>query len=40
MNLGQPLKSFRDHWRAFPPYQPGAQSEALDALGKLEKPRG
>jgi predicted amidohydrolase len=38
MNLGQPLKSFRDHWRPFPPYQPGAQSKALDSLGKLEKP--
>ena len=40
LTLGQPLKSFRDHWRAFPPYQPGAKSETLEALGKLEKPEG
>lgn len=39
LGLGQPLKSFRDHWRAFPPYQPGAQSMALNALGKLGKPK-
>ena len=38
MNLGQPLKSFRDHWRAFPPYQPGAKSETLEGLGPLKKP--
>lgn len=38
LNLGQPLKSFRDHWRTFPPYQPGARSETLDALGELKKP--
>lgn len=38
LNLGQPLKSFRDHWRAFPPYQPGAKSETLDSLGPLQKP--
>ena len=37
-NLGQPLKSFRDHWRAFPAYQAGAKSEALENLGQLEKP--
>lgn len=38
LSLGQPLKSFRDHWRAFPPYQAGTQSDALDALGELKKP--
>jgi predicted amidohydrolase len=38
LTLGQPLKSFRDHWRVFPPYQPGAKSETLDALGELKKP--
>ena len=37
-NLGQPLKSFRDHWRTFPAYQVGAKSEALENLGPLEKP--
>lgn len=37
-NLGQPLKSFRDHWRAFPAYQAGAKSEALQNLGQLKKP--
>lgn len=37
--LGQVLKSFRDHRIAFPPYQPGASSPALEALGPLEKRR-
>jgi predicted amidohydrolase len=36
-NLGQPLKSFRDHWRTFPAYQVGAKSEALENLGPLDK---
>ncbi|SHH95566.1 carbon-nitrogen hydrolase family protein [Ferrimonas marina] len=36
--LGQPLKSFRDHPLAYPPYQPGARSDALDQLGPLTKP--
>ncbi len=35
--LGQPLKSFRDGKRSFPPYAAGARSEALDALGPLER---
>lgn len=38
LNLGQPLKSFRDTPVAFPVYQPGARSAYLDALGPLEKP--
>jgi predicted amidohydrolase len=37
--LGQTLKSFRDHPVAFPPYQKGARSGALDALGPLEIPK-
>ncbi len=37
--LGQPLKSFRDSRVQFPPYQPGARSESLEALGPLEKSR-
>jgi len=36
--LGQPLKSFRDGFKQYPPYQPGATSDALDALGPLKKP--
>jgi deaminated glutathione amidase len=36
--LGQVLKSFRDHPIAYPPYQTGARSAALDALGPLVKP--
>ena len=36
--LGQVLKSFRDHPVAWPAYQKGARSEALDALGPLAKP--
>ena len=37
--LGQVLKSFRDHPIAYPPYQTGARSAALDALGALVKPQ-
>ncbi len=37
--LGQVLKSFRDNTVAFPPYQQGARSPALDALGTLDKPQ-
>jgi deaminated glutathione amidase len=37
--LGQPLKSFRDASVAFPAYQPGVRSAALDALGPLVKPK-
>ncbi len=37
--LGQVLKSFRDSTVAFPPYAQGARSDALDALGPLEKPQ-
>ena len=37
-HLGQPLKSFRDNKLQFPPYQKGAQSPSLDALGPIEKP--
>lgn len=36
--LGQPLKSFRDSAVVFPPYQPGARSDELDALGPLALP--
>ncbi|MBX3431154.1 MAG: carbon-nitrogen hydrolase family protein [Hyphomonadaceae bacterium] len=36
--LGQPLKSFRDGARAFPPYAEPDRSEALDGLGPLVKP--
>lgn len=36
--LGQPLKSFRDSAVRFPQYAAGAQSDALDALGRLEMP--
>ena len=37
--LGQVLKSFRDHPIAYPPYERGARSSALDELGPLAKPR-
>lgn len=37
LNMGQPLKSFRDTQINFPIYQEGYQSEYLDALGPLEK---
>jgi hypothetical protein len=33
--LGQPLKSFRDSVISFPPYEPDAVSDALNALGEL-----
>ena len=36
-NLGQPLKSFRDSAAAFPQYAEGYASDALKALGPLEK---
>jgi predicted amidohydrolase len=37
--LSQTLKSFRDSTTVFPPYQPGARSAALDALGPLQLPK-
>lgn len=37
LNMGQPLKSFRDHTVRFPVYEPGYQSEYLDSLGALVK---
>ena len=37
MNMGQPLKSFRDTSAVFPIYQPEYRSEYLDDLGPLEK---
>lgn len=36
--LCQTLKSFRDAGRTYPPYEPGARSEALDRLGPLGMP--
>jgi predicted amidohydrolase len=36
--LGQPLKSFRDGGRTFPPYDGAQRSEALDRLGPLTRP--
>ncbi|HSH40669.1 MAG TPA: carbon-nitrogen hydrolase family protein [Arenicellales bacterium] len=36
--LGQPLKSFRDSRMSFPPYQSGATSPELHALGELNMP--
>ena len=38
-NLGQPLKSFRDSGVRFPQYAEGYASDALQALGPLEKVR-
>ena len=38
--LGQVLKSFRDRPIAYPPYQNGARSAVLDALGPLARPQG
>jgi len=38
MGLGQPLKSFRDSHARFPPYETGAASAELNALGELEIP--
>ncbi len=37
LNMGQPLKSFRDSTVSFPVYQPGYQSEYLESLGELKK---
>jgi len=37
--LGQPLKSFRDSETRFPPYERGAESTELNALGALVLPR-
>jgi predicted amidohydrolase len=37
--LGQPLKSFRDCQLKFPPYQAGAESASLQALGPVEVPQ-
>ena len=39
LNMGQPLKSFRDARLTYPQYQPGQSSTALRALGELRKPR-
>ena len=36
--LGQVLKSFRDSGARFPPYQSGAVSAELNALGVLDMP--
>lgn len=38
LNLGQPLKSFRDSPVEFPIYRRGEKSSYLDSLGPLEKP--
>lgn len=37
--LAQALKSFRDNAVRFPPYEPGARSRALDALGPIAMPK-
>ena len=37
LNMGQPLKSFRDSNARFPVYQEGYRSDYLDSLGPLEK---
>jgi predicted amidohydrolase len=37
LNMGQPLKSFRDTKARFPVYEEGYRSDYLDALGPLEK---
>lgn len=37
LNMGQPLKSFRDTAIHFPVYQDGYRSDYLDGLGPLEK---
>lgn len=37
LNMGQPLKSFRDSTVSFPVYQPGYESEYLNSLGELKK---
>ncbi|WP_172330697.1 carbon-nitrogen hydrolase family protein [Mangrovicoccus sp. HB161399] len=38
LNMGQPLKSFRDCGHRFEVYRDGFRSDYLDALGPLEKP--
>jgi predicted amidohydrolase len=38
LNMGQPLKSFRDSDVRFPVYEAGYRSDYLDALGPLAKP--
>jgi predicted amidohydrolase len=38
LNLGQPLKSFRDRPVQFPVYREGFDRSYLDSLGPLEKP--
>lgn len=38
LNMGQPLKSFRDNTVEFPVYQPGFDHSYLDSLGPLQKP--
>lgn len=38
LNMGQPLKSFRDRPVQFPIYADGQRSEYLDSLGPLVKP--
>ncbi len=40
LGMGQPLKSFRDGARAFPPYAEGAVSRPLESLGELRMPGG
>ncbi len=37
LNMGQPLKSFRDSTIKFPIYEDGYRSDYLDGLGPLEK---
>lgn len=39
LNMGQPMKSFRDRPVEFPVYQPGFDRGYLDGLGPLAKPR-
>ena len=39
LNMGQPLKSFRDTQMRFPIYREGHQTEYLASLGPLEKPQ-
>ncbi|WP_299668456.1 carbon-nitrogen hydrolase family protein [uncultured Ruegeria sp.] len=38
LNMGQPLKSFRDSKVRFPVYEVGYHSDYLDALGTIQKP--
>ena len=37
LNMGQPLKSFRDSPARFPIYEDGYRSDYLDSLGPLQK---